>query len=124
MQLGANCDTKIYGGWGIRNIFDFSKSLAANTLWRVLNGEGIWHRVIFDKYLHNMSVITWLKSSSFQHNGASRIWSGLLKVIHLITHGLCWNPVTGQQIALGNDQILGMGNISFLSNNLAKVGNC
>jgi hypothetical protein len=30
---------KSFGGWGIRNIFDFSKSLAANTFWRVLNGD-------------------------------------------------------------------------------------
>jgi hypothetical protein len=98
---------KIFGGWGIRNIYDFSKSLAANTLWRVLNGEGIWHRVIIDKYLHNLTVINWLRSYSFQLNGASRIWSGLLKVIHLITHGLCWNPGTGQLIALGKDRIWG-----------------
>jgi hypothetical protein len=42
---------KSFGGWGIRNIFDFSKSLAANTLWRILMGDGIWHRVVIDKYL-------------------------------------------------------------------------
>jgi hypothetical protein len=34
--------SNIYGGWGIHNIFDFSKSLALNTLWRVFMGEGIW----------------------------------------------------------------------------------
>jgi hypothetical protein len=31
------------------------------------------------------------------------------------------NPGTGQQIALGKDQILGLGNISFLSNNCIFV---
>jgi hypothetical protein len=86
---------KSYGGWGILNIYDFSKSLAANTLWRVLLGKGIWHRVIIDKYLHNSTVINWFRSWSFQQSGASRIWNGLIKVVHLITHGLSWNPGKG-----------------------------
>jgi hypothetical protein len=114
VKLGEDCTTKIFGGWGIRNIFDFIKSLAAKTLWKVLNAEGIWHRVIFDQYIHNTTLITWLISYSFHLNGTSRIWSGLLKVIHLITHGLCLNPGIGKQIALGKDHILGMGNSSFL----------
>jgi hypothetical protein len=57
---------KSFGGWGIRNIFDFSNSLAANTLWRVLNGKGIWHRVICDKYIHDISVITGLDLPLFR----------------------------------------------------------
>jgi len=47
--------------------------------------------------------------------GVSKIWSGLIKAIHLITHGLYWIPGNGTQIALGKDRILGMGNSSYLS---------
>jgi hypothetical protein len=32
---------KLVGGWGLRNIFLFNKSLASNTLWRVLTQDGI-----------------------------------------------------------------------------------
>jgi hypothetical protein len=109
---------KSFGGWGILNIYDFSKSLAANTLWRVLMGEGIWHRVIIDKYLCNSTVTNWLRSRSFQQSGVSKIWGGLLKVVYLILHGLSWNPGSGHLIDLGKDQILGMGDSSFLSINL------
>jgi hypothetical protein len=112
---------KLFGGWGIHNIFDFSKSLAANTLWRVLMGEGIWHRVILDKYLPHSTVINWLRSHSFHQNASSRIWSGLLKVVHLITHWLSWNPGMGQLIALGKDRILGLGKNSFLSSNIMSA---
>jgi len=94
---------KSFGGWGIKNIFDFSISLAANTLWRVLSGQGIWHRVICDKYLHDISVIKWLRSPSFQNIGFSRIWSALIKSIHLINHGLFWILDRGTQIVLGKD---------------------
>jgi len=109
---------KSYGGWGIRNIYDFNKSLAANTFWRVLNGSGIWHRVIRDKYLKYRSMVSWLRSASFQVSGVSRIWSGMIKVVHLINHGLFWNPGNGKQIALGKDHILGMGDSSFISREL------
>jgi len=44
------------GGWGIINIFHFNRALAANSLWRVLAKEGIWHSVIKDNYLPHCSV--------------------------------------------------------------------
>jgi hypothetical protein len=69
----------------------------------------------------NKSVVSWLRSSSFQLSGVSRIWSGMIKVIHLITHGLYWIPGNGKQIALGKDRILGMGNSSFISKNLQML---
>jgi hypothetical protein len=107
-----------FGGWGIHNIFDFSKSLAASTCWRVLMGEGIWHRVILDKYLYQNSVTNWLRNKSFRKNGMSRIWSGLTKVLFFILHGLSWIAKNGLSINLGKDRIMGMGDLSFLSRNL------
>jgi len=107
-----------FGGWGIRNIFYFSKSLAASTCWRVLMGEGIWHRVILDKYLYQTSVTNWFRSKTFKKNGLSRIELGLSKVLFLILHGLSWILRDGQSILLGKDRILGLGDRSFLLNNL------
>jgi hypothetical protein len=54
---------KSLGGWGLRNIFHFNRALAANSLWRVLMKDGIWHRVIKDKYLPYISVATWFRST-------------------------------------------------------------
>jgi hypothetical protein len=50
------------GGWGFQNIFSFSKALAANTLWRVLMKDGIWQKVIKDKYLPFTTVKNWFRS--------------------------------------------------------------
>jgi hypothetical protein len=63
---------KSHGGWGFQNIFLFSKSLAANTLWRVLMGIGIWHDVIMDKYLASTSIIKWYRSQTFNSTSVSR----------------------------------------------------
>ena len=102
------------GGWGILNIFVFNKALATITLWRVLMGKGIWHKIIMDKYLDNKNVTSRLRSNSFIQNGVSKIWSGLLKVTYLILHGISWNLGIGDLVSLGKDRILGVGDSSFL----------
>jgi hypothetical protein len=114
---------KEYEGWGFRNIFDFSKSLAGHTLWRVINCGGIWHRVIKDKYLAHKTVTNWLRSSSFTQKASSKIWSGLLTSMHLILHWLSWDLGSGQLISLGNDRILGLDALSVLSQSLVIAFN-
>jgi hypothetical protein len=106
---------KKFGGWGLRNLFDFNKDLVENSLWRVLRYEGIWHKVIIDKYLPHTTVKNWFRSPSFFYNTTSRFWRGLMKAIHLITHWLSWSPGSGHLIEIGRDNILGMGeNLSYL----------
>jgi hypothetical protein len=111
---------KSCGGWGFRNLFHFNTTLNANTLWRVLNREGIWHNIIKDKYLQNTTIINWFRSVSFKQNSASRIWNSLLKSVHLITHWLSWVPGSGHLISLGRDHILGLGDRSLLSPDLIE----
>jgi hypothetical protein len=115
---------KLFGHWGLRNIYEFKQALAANTLWRVLSSTGIWHRVLKDKYLPNTTIKNWFRSHTFQQKATSRIWGGLMKSIHLITHWLSWNLGSGQLIALGKDKILGMGENYFLSINLISSLHC
>jgi hypothetical protein len=53
---------KKYGGWGLRNLFSFSRAMVANTLWRALMVDGLWHRVLKEKYLPSVSVEHWLQT--------------------------------------------------------------
>jgi hypothetical protein len=109
---------KKFGGWGLRNLFDFNKDLVENSLWRVLRYEGIWNKVIIDKYLPHTTVKNWFRSPSFFYNTTSRFWRGLMKAIHLITHWLSWSPGSGHLIEIGRDNILAMREKSFLSSYL------
>jgi hypothetical protein len=111
---------KSYGGWGLCNIFHFSKSLVANTLWRVLMGIGIWHDVIKDKYFPSSTVINWLRSPTFSLTTISKIWGGLLKSIHLITQWLSWIPSSGHLVAIDRDKIMGLEDTSFLTPELVS----
>jgi len=74
------------GGWGFRNVFHFNKALAANSLRKVLTQDGIWHRVIKDKYIPYVTATNWLISATFQQSPASRIWKSLLRSTHLLTN--------------------------------------
>jgi hypothetical protein len=55
---------KKLGGWGIRNLVLFNTTLNANTLWRVLTQQGIWHKLLRDKYMKNITVIDWVRMAS------------------------------------------------------------
>jgi hypothetical protein len=102
---------------------DFEISFLSVKLWLrrlfgVLMKEGIWQKVIKDKYLPFTTVKNWLRSATFHQPSTSKIWNSLLKSVHLITNWLSWNPGSGHHVVLGRDRILGMGDLSFLSQSL------
>jgi hypothetical protein len=90
-------------------------ALLANTLWRVITHDSIWHRIILDKYLGNRPVIAWICRSSQLHQKASSIWSGLTSTFFVILHWLRWRPGSGNLISLGRDKLIGLEDRSILS---------
>jgi hypothetical protein len=64
---------KDYGGWGIHNLFWFSKALASKSLWRLLSNKMLWGRVLTSKYLAGKTIEEWFrcprKSVSVISNG-------------------------------------------------------
>jgi hypothetical protein len=103
---------------GIQNPLFFRKSLAANTLLRILNNLGIWHTVILDKYLCHYTVKSWLLAETVTPRSASLFWKNLLKSKHLISSWLYWHPGSSHTIVLGRDNILGMDASTTLTPNL------
>jgi hypothetical protein len=90
----------------------------ANTLWRCLMKDGLWHRVLKDKYLNTSSVVAWLRCSPVKPHDSSITWHSLLNSLHVVTHWMAWKWGSGISIRLGEDVILGLGNQSFLSTGL------
>jgi ribonuclease HI len=103
------------GGWGFQNIFNFSKALAANSLWRALTTKGIWSSVIKDKYFPYTSVASWLRTGSTLTRATSHTWRNLVKSAHWIQNWLCWMPGSGHSIVIGKDSITGLRSTSILS---------
>jgi hypothetical protein len=62
------------GGWGIRNIFWFAKSLAAKSCWRGLFGNSLWSQILKGKYLKGVDLTSWLRKEDCKFPNASIFW--------------------------------------------------
>jgi hypothetical protein len=48
---------KSQGGWGLKYIHYFGRSLATKSLWNLLTKENIWRRIIIQKYIAPNSLL-------------------------------------------------------------------
>lgn len=64
---------KDYGGWGIKNLFHFSTTLAAKNIWRDLFTLGMWNDVITAKYLRRDTVVDCIRYTTIVKRGISSI---------------------------------------------------
>jgi hypothetical protein len=106
------------GGWGLMNLTLFNTALLANSFWRAVSIDSIWHRIIADKYMCSRPLDCWIRKPTFQMRSASSFWKGLVSSIPVILHWLVWNPGDGTEIRIGCDKVLGLGDRSLLSSDL------
>ena len=95
------------GGWGLKNIFLFTKDLAAKGGWRLVKTTSLWTRVIKQKYLPEESIEAWIRNPRKSHSGGSMIWKAVVKSFHLIESKLAWNVGNGEKLLVGRDPWLG-----------------
>jgi ribonuclease HI len=107
-----------FGGWGLMDLSSFNTALLANSLWRAVTVDSIWHRVIVDKYLGAMPLVHWIRKPFFQQRNVSHFWKGMVTSLPVILHWLVWKPGAGTEIRIGVDNILGLGERSLLSDEL------
>jgi hypothetical protein len=96
------------GGWGLRDLSLFNIALLVSSLWRAVNLNSIWHRIVAGKYLGSQSLCSWLRKPSLKLNRASIFWKGMIASSPVILHWLRWKPGSGTEIRLGRDQIVGL----------------
>jgi hypothetical protein len=53
---------KALGGWGLKNIFLFSKALAEKTGWHLISVTNLWSLVVTQKYILPDTVEDWIRS--------------------------------------------------------------
>lgn len=94
---------KALGGWGLKNIFLFSKALAAKGGWQLINTTSLWTKVILQKYIAPVSLEAWIRSHPKTLKGASMIWKAIINAFPLIENGLAWNIGNGNRLRLGLD---------------------
>ena len=95
------------GGWGLKDIFLFSKALAAKGGWRLVKSSSLWTRVIKQKYLTRLNITDWIRNPRKSHTGGSVIWKAIVKSFHLIESNLAWDVGNGERVLIGRDPWLG-----------------
>ena len=74
-----------YGGWNIKHLEWFGISLRLKNLWLLLNGNGIWSRIISHKYLKHKPWEVWIQAHKFNMSGTSYFWNGFVRILYWIT---------------------------------------
>jgi hypothetical protein len=69
------CRPKDQGGLGIEVLDIKNKCLLSKWLYKILHGEGLWHELIHNKYLHSKTL-----SHVEARDSDSPFWKGLMKV--------------------------------------------
>jgi hypothetical protein len=111
---------KALGGWGLKNIFLFSKALAAKGGWRILNSTSLWTKVVVQKYIEPIPVEIWLRSQQKSIKGASVIWKAIINAFPIIENGLAWKIGNDQRFRLGKDPWPGSEGQHLLSDQLIQ----
>jgi hypothetical protein len=101
---------KALGGWGLKNIFIFSKALAAKVCWRLLTTTSLWTLVVEHKYIRPDSVGDWIRRNDKSTQNCSIIWKAVVKSFHVVGDGLAWKVGKGNQVRIGMDPWPGSGN--------------
>jgi hypothetical protein len=86
---------KALGGWGLKNIFLFSKGLAEKCGWRLLKTSSLWTRVVVQKYIDPKSLEAWIRNSQKTLKRASMIWKAVINSFPIIVEGLAWRIGNG-----------------------------
>eukprot|EP00253_Pinus_taeda_P014847 PITA_14847 len=84
---------KEWGGWGIKNLNDFSISLAAKSGWRIISSENLWTRVVKRKYIDPMPLDNWIRDPNKKGRNIS-----IEKIGHSSIWGQAWK--TGEDLDL------------------------
>lgn len=103
---------KALGGWGLKNIFLFSKALVAKVGWRLILTTSLWMSVIYQKYIAPLSMIDWIRLDHKRCSGVSIIWKAIVRAFDLVGDNLAWSVGNGHKFLIGRvvwaggDQVL------------------
>lgn len=100
---------KDQGGWGIRNIHFFCRSLAAKSLWRLVHSKSLWGRVMATKYIPGLSFVEWFRRPQKLVANSSIGWKALVGAFPLIGDWTVWQIGNGKSVRIGANPWLGAG---------------
>lgn len=111
---------KEWGGWGIKNLTDFSTSLAAKSGWRIIKMENLWTKVVKRKYIDPTPLEEWIRKESKKEKNGSVVWKATVEAFKVIEQGLAWQIGNGENLKIGKDPWVGCNEKYALSPGLIR----
>eukprot|EP00253_Pinus_taeda_P024814 PITA_24814 len=111
---------KDWGGWGIKNLPDFSLSLAAKLGWRLIKMDNLWTRVLKRKYIDPVPLEEWIRNPIKSKQHASVIWKATVDSFKVIEQGLAWKIGNDRNLKIGKDPWIGCNENYALSPGLIR----
>jgi hypothetical protein len=105
---------KTLGGWGLKNIFLFSKALATKSCWILITTDSLWMKVIIQKYIHPDSLEEWIRNPLKKRTMCSIIWKAVVNSFDVVGDGLAWCIGNGTKVRLGTNLWPGSGDNHLL----------
>jgi hypothetical protein len=84
--------------------------LATKSLWSILTQDGLWRKIIVKKYIKLRNFLDWIKTLWKNNINFANQWKELLS-FHVIGFHVVWKVGNGEHFIIGNDAILGCGDI-------------
>lgn len=109
---------KKWGGWGIKRLENFSTSLAAKLVWKLIILHSCWTKVSTSKYIAPQRLMDWLRQPQWNFVDISIIWKAVLESMSLIQGGLTWRIHSGASVRLWIDPYIKFGNTHRLPDEL------
>lgn len=94
---------KKWGGWGLKELPDFAKALAAKMGWILLTRQNMWTHVRYHKYIWPQNMMDWARLPSWSAKGGSSVWKALIDSLPLIRDNLAWRINDGMTGRIGLD---------------------
>jgi hypothetical protein len=97
-KMGSIGPTKSLGGWGLKNIFIFSKALAAKSCWRLITTQ--FMDSSGHPQIHKPGSVGEIGSvgQTKIYPNCSIIWKAIIKSFHVIGDGLAWKIGRGDKL--------------------------
>jgi hypothetical protein len=89
---------KSLGGWGFKNIFLFSKALAAKACWRLITDTIPWTLVIAQKYISPDTIEDWIRRPLKTSTNGLIIWKEMISSFLVVGGSLAWKVGKGNHL--------------------------
>lgn len=111
---------KSLGGWGLKDIFSFGRSLAAKPLWNFISKYSLWKQILAQKNISLNTINDWIKREPKHIQNVSNQWKALSLAFALVGVFLAWKVSNGTTVRIRKDAIIDCNQDISLPEGLAQ----